>query len=364
MTYTPAVQSSISLATTSVTGADLNSTCFIVAGYFTKDRTTNFSSFQEVREDDTISSNSNAYTGALTFFSQSDIATPFYLGKRTPDSITFTPTTITNSDEYSFELEVYDEDNPYDDDLSESYTISIDSDTDATAEEIATALYTEIVTTQAIPNLSATDNTGSVTLTPDSGYSFLISDTTSNMTESFATTESAADLVEAIIDEIEEDFYFFAAEDHTEDFVLDMCDETEATGSGDYPKQYRFCSDDTNTLIALQDPAIDLLGMVQEGNYDRTAGEWNHEADDIFPELAILALNGAKDAGTVTWKFPQLKVVTAAKDPSSLVTLTTAKQGYIADRNASWYGYERGVPFMHGGTNASGEWTDRICLAA
>jgi hypothetical protein len=355
MAYTPSVQSVTRLATTSVVGANLGATMFIASGFFTKNRTTNFGSFTEIRNDASISVNGNIYRAGLTFFSQVGAASPFYIGRRTADDITFTPTTLSNNKEYAFDIEVYDTTTL----VGIEYTVSITSDATATVDEIATSLYTEVNTTQAIPNLTAVDNTGSVTLTPDAGYSFVISGTTTNLTESYTTTETAATVFGAVLDEAEDDFYFVAAEDHSETFVLAMAAQVEATAAGDFPKQYHMSTSDANTLVALPDPAIDLLGKLKEGNYDRTAGTWSHQ-DDIFPELAPLAFMGALTPGQSTWKFLQLAGVEAARNLVTDKTLTTAKQGYIKDRNASWIGLERGVAFSHGGTFASGEWIDVV----
>ncbi len=363
MTYKAAVESTISLNTTSVTGANLNNTIFLCTGMFT-DTTTrivNFSSMSEVRSDDTIDSNSNMYRAALTAFSQSGCPTPFYIGQRTPDTVTFTATTVSNSAEYGFDLKVYEAD---DTSSYEEYTLSVDSDTDATATEIATLLYDDLAAlVTAGANFTVVDDTGSVTLTPASGYEFIISDMTTNLTQSFTTTESASDLLGAVMDVGQEDWYFVTAEDHTEDFVLALADEIESTASEDYPKQYRVCTDDANSIVTLSDPAVDLLGKLAEEGYQRTAGEWNHEADDVFPEVAATCYNGQYDAGTTTWKFmTNLAVTNTACNPTTGEKLTTAEQGYIRDRSASWVGEERGTAFMHGGTMAGGTayWIDTI----
>ena len=358
MSYKPSVQSVTRLATTGSVSANLGATLFIVSSYNTKYRTTSYSSMQEVRDDPAVSVNSNTYKGALTFFQQVGAAVPFYVGRRSADDITFTPTTISNTAEYNFDIQVYDTTTL----AGIDYTVSITSDSGATAEEIATALYTEVITTQAIPDVTGVDNTGSVTFTPAAGHSFVITNTSDNLTESYTTTETAATVFGDILEEAENDFYFVAAEDHSELFVLALAAEVEASATSDYPKYYKFSSADPNTLTPLADPAIDLLGKVKEGGYFRTAGDWHHEADTKFPELAILASMGGKFPGSSSWKFTQLSDVSAAADPVTGKKLKTLKQGYISDRNGSWMGEERGVNFYHGGTGAVGTsgWTDIV----
>ena len=355
MSFQSAVQSTVTLSTTSSQSANLGGTIFISPNFSTKYRTKNYSSFTEVKEDSAVSINSESYKAMLTFFKQSNAAVPVLLGKRQADDVTFTATTLVDNKEYSFDLEVYDTTTL----AGTTYTVSVTSGISATAADIATLLYTEIEVTQPIPNLIAVDNTGSVTLTPDSGYSFVITNTTSNLTESFSTTEPAAEVLAAVIEEANEDFYFITSSDHSETFVLAMADEVEALGSSDYPKMYAFSTSDSNSIVPLTNPAIDLLGKVEEKGYSLTFGIWHHE-DTIYPEMAPLSMRGSVVPGTSAWKFLQFNGVTGAKDSITGKDLFTAKQGYILDRNASVYSSERGVTFLHGCKLANGEWIDVV----
>lgn len=353
MPYQRTVDSSIRRATTASTEANLTNSIFAAAHAYTKNRVTNFSSWEEAKL--LIPSTSPTYAAMRTAFQQSNVPTPVYLARRQVDSMTLTPTTVVDSTNYGLVIHVVTVATGEE----VANIISVTSGTDATAEDIATSLRGDI---GAVDNIStgAADSTGSVTVTADANYDFYISDLT-RLTDTYATTESAADLLTAIQRENNTGWYFMTAEDHTEDFVLAMAAEIEATGSGVHPKMYGVSVADQSYLATLSDPATTILGKLVEGGYTRTFGIWNHLADSTFVELAATCYNGSFDAGTTTWKYmPNMRGVQVVSDPITGVDLQDTAQGYIADHNASWWAEEHGVAFQHGGTTASGEWIDVI----
>lgn len=353
MAYTSLVTSSITLEDSSVGTTNLSNSIFIATHAFTQNRVTSFSSWSEVKE--VIPSTSTIYTALRTAFKQDNVPAPVYLGRRQVDSMTLTASTVTDSYEYTFSITVYNTDD-YDDAVTTE--VSVDSDTSATAAEIATAIYSALV---SVDNLNVTDNTGSVTIESDAGYDFYVEDLTSKLTASYETSETAADVLTAVLEEGENDWYFVTAEDHTEDFVLAMAEEVEATDSDEYPKMYMVCVADDSYKANQTDPATTILGMLAENAYDRTAGIWNQDADSTFPELAVSTYIGYYDAGTIGWKgLTNLNGVDVVANPNTSVSLSTSYQGYIADHNASWWAKERGTAFEHGGMVASGEWGDVI----
>ena len=351
MPYQPSVQSSISLATTGVVGPNLNNTVFAAAHMYFTERLRPYSSIEEVKADADIPSTSTVYAAALRYFSQTGPSTPLYIGRREADDVTLTPSPVANSAEYGLTFIVRDDAT----NTPVTTVVSVTSDSDATAAEIATALTTAINTGVPVANVTATDNTGSLTVAPDAGYSFTTTSVV-KLTDAYTTTESAADLLTAIQEEDNQNWYFFTCEDKSEAFILAMAAEIEATGSSDYPKQYHVSIAEADSLVVLPDPAVDTLGKLKEGNYDRTAGYWYHE-DDYLQELVSLGQNSQYVGGTTTWKFLQ---DVSARDLVTGKKLSTSKQGYLADRNATWYGQEYNIDFSHGGTMASGEWIDVI----
>lgn len=355
MGFTKTITSTTSLTTTGSTATNLNGVLFITANAAFKTRVQEYSAWSEVTGDSYINSSSNAYLGMKLGFSQPDCGVPILLGRRQIDDATIAPSSAIDNKDYGFTIEVYDTSTNATVNTYEAY---VDSGDSASLANIATALYTEIATTQAADNITVTDNSGSITINADSGYDFLLSGF-ENVTDTYTTTEDAEDAFAAILDENNNDWYFVAADDHTEEFVLALADAVELTKNDDYPKLYRFCTDDANSLVTLPDTAVDILGKCYEAGYTRTMGEWNHEADTIFPEMAALCLQSGKDIST-NWKFMKdLYGVDGAQNTLTGKELSSTKLGYIEARNASFMATERGTTFMHGGSCfADGYWID------
>lgn len=353
MAYQPSVQGTVRLGTTNTTSANLGATLFLVTAMNTKFRTVEYGSFQEIRDDVTISPNTDLYKGALTYFSQVGAAVPFYVGRRTADDVTISVSTVSNNSDYEFSLEVYDETT-----LDGVVTnFSVTSDADATDLEIAAALFAEV---DGTANLTAVDNlNGTLTITPAAGYNFVLSNLTDNLTPTFTSTETASTAFAGVLTEKEEDFYFTCTSDHTPAFILALAAEVEATKSSDFPKQFHVSVQESDVLTPyVQGTSTDTLSQLLELGYDLTASYWHQSADTIFPELSMTAIMGALFPSSSSWKFQQPTGVPAVADPVTGKNLTTGKQGYIKDRNASWMGIERGVNFNHGGKMVGGEWID------
>lgn len=351
MPYMPSITSQIDRATTAVQGADLGTTLFVSANNFIPYRTMSFSSMQEVRDMDSIPSTSNAYQAALTAFSAG--ARRFMLGKRlvTTSVYTVNPNRLGKVTTYSISMSTGDAVS------SASYKSLTTDDAETILGVLATSLASGAAESTATVVGTGEDATLEIV---DTGATASVVDSASYLNSSFVSTEAAASLFAEILEEAEQDFYFLTAEDHTEEFVLQMAAEVEATNSSDYPKQYCFSIQEAGTLTPPVDPAVDTLGKSQELGYTRTAGRWHHNADTIFPEVWITAKMGQYIAGTSNWKFKIPTGIDAAKDLVTGKNLSSSKQGYIKDRNGSWFGIERGVNFNHGGKVASGEWADII----
>lgn len=351
MPYMPSITSRIDRATTAVQGADLGTTLFVSANNFLPYRTMSFGSMQEVRDMDSIPATSTAYQAALMAFSAG--ANRFMLGKRLADKATYTLDTnrIGKVTTYSISVSTGE-------DISSASYESLTTDD---AETILGVLSTSLASGAAEITATVVGTGESAVLEiVDTGTTPSVVDSFTNMTVSFESTETAANVLAEILEEAEQDFYFLTSEDHTEEFVLQMAAEIEATDSSDYPKQYHFSVQESDVLTPVADPAIDTLGKVQELGYARTAGRWHHNADTLFPEVWITGKMGQYTAGTSNWKFKIPQGIDAASDPVTGKNLSSGKQGYIKDRNASWFGVERGVTFNHGGKVASGEWLDVI----
>ena len=356
MPYTPSVNSTITLNTTSVDGPTFNHTIFCAKHIYFPDteRVRSYGSWDDIKADTDIPAASVAYNTARLAFSQGAL-NRFYIGRRAVDEITLTPSVIVNTASYGFTVVVTETANS----IAVTSVPSIVSDASATADEIATALFTDADTgPNVIANVTVTDETGSIKLIPDAGFTIQLTAMV-KLADTYVSTETASELLTEIQEE-NNDWYFMSADDHSETFVLSMAQNIEATGSSDYPKMYTVATEDANSIVALPEPVIDLGGKLQELNYLRTMIEWNHAADTTYNEVSSTAYNGPYQAGGTTWKFMQLVGVEVVKNPTTLKTLSTNKQGFLEDRNMNWFGSERGVDFYREGKTSSGEWIDVV----
>lgn len=349
------VTSNIQLATTSVTSANLSNLLFATEHSYFQERVRGYSSITAVKEDTAIPTESVAYQGLLQAFKQPGVSAPVYLGRRAVDDTTLTPSPVQDNVTYGLTVTVTD-------DLTNTpvtTVVSISSGGSATATSIATALFTDMTVTAPIANITVVDNTGSITITADSGYQFSMV-ALIKLADTYTTTETAAQLLSNILDEEDEDWYWFTCSDHTETFVLAMADEIEATGSTNFPKQYRVSIGTADALDTLAQPATDILGKLKENGLLRTAGDWHDQADTIFPEVAAVGYNGQFDAGTTTWKFMNNMSLPDAKHPVTGKKLTDTQKSNLDDRLANVKYKERGTGFMHGGKNLADEWIDTV----
>lgn len=344
--YRDTIISNISLDTTAAESPSFTNILFVTANAYFEDRLMAFSDIDVVKA--MLPTDSNAYKGLRLALSQRNGAPqPIYLGRRKVDEVVLEPSTdrLGKITQYSLTVKSTEKD----------LTVTHTSTTSETAENIVEALKNKIDNSDL--TVAAAD--GKLTISESSSKKLVVCDV-KNMTESFTTSETAADLLAAIMEENDSDWYVMSCEDHTETFVMAMAAEIEATGSSNTPKIYAVSSADAETITPLVDPADDLFGKLQELGYIRTYPFWSHNADSVFAELAPIATNAIYQPGVTTYKFMQLSGVGNAADPVTGKDLRSARLGYIADRNASWQSRERGVDFAHGGKVAGGEWLDVI----
>jgi hypothetical protein len=320
------------------------------------ERVRSYGSWTEFQADTDIVVGSDTYNAVRLAMSQNPAPERVYVGRQKADNLTVTPSIVGALLEYGLTVTVTETATT----TAVTTVSSIVSDASPTADEIATAIFTDIDTggTNAIANVTAVDNTGSVTITPDAGFTIQLKAVV-RLVDTYSTTETASQLLAAVQEE-ENDWYFMCASDHTEAFQLAMAASIEATGSGDFPKMYFTSTSDEDSIVALPDPAIEIIGKLKEFGYDRTVCDWHHDADTVFPEMGDVGYNGVFQAGSTTWKFMQVNGVTAAADPITGKRLSTGKQGFIEDRNGNWMGVERGINFYKEGTTVGGEWIDII----
>ncbi|AUR87558.1 hypothetical protein NVP1101O_147 [Vibrio phage 1.101.O._10N.261.45.C6] len=347
MPYQPSVTSRIQLATTSSTSANLGATLIATPMNYFKERTRPYNSFTEVQEDPAIPSTSVAYAALRSAFNAPSAAVPIYLGRQEVSKSIYTPVASRQGIVTAFSFTVSDG------------TTSVDVKHTSTTSEDLEAIATAVAALVTGLDVTATASGETVELTASGANPVIVTDV-KYFTDSFESTETAAELYSALIEENEENFYFLTWTDHTESSVLAMAAEVETSESSNFPKIYLPATQDANSIVPQVEPAIDVMGKLKALGYNRTACSWHEQADTNYIDAFTSAFIGQFAAGSTTWKFVKSVGFAAAADPSTGKPLPTSKQGYIRDRNGSWYGIERGVTFNHGGQMASGEWIDTI----
>ena len=348
MPYQDSVSSSITRNTTSAAGISFDFSLFAAEHNYFNTRTRSYGSWDEVRDDDAIPSDSDTYKALRLAFSQNPAPSRVYIGRRETDKVVVTPTDAVIGKTYSFNVVVYDATGAVVSTTPITFTAAV-----ATKASIVTAW-------QGLEPANTTMTVVSDTLeiTADATYSVVVKNFV-NASDSYVTTETAAELLAAIQEE-DNDWYCFMCNDHTDTFVKAMASEIEATGGGNQPKIYWVSTADADTVTAVADPATDLIGELKALGYLRTVCDWSHVADTVFPEMAPFSANSVYQAGAVNYKFLQLAGVPVAANLVTGKKLTTQLQGYIKDRNGNWMGEERKIPFYREGKVVGGEWIDVV----
>lgn len=351
MPYRESVESRITRATTTVQSADLSTLMFVTANNYIGSRTMSFGSFTEVRDMTNISTDSNTYNALRLAFTAGPRRV--MLGRRKIDKASYSVPVdrVGKVTVYTLTIKTND------DVSTATYTSTVGDTQEMILAELKTLIdagdadITTLVSgTGASAKLEVTDST----------VVNHVASAVKNLSVTFETTETAADLFAALVEEAEDEFYRLACEDHTPAFILAMAAEVETTETSNFPKRYHVSVAETEVLMPLPDPAVDTLGKLKELGYTRTESRWHHLADTLFPEVYTAIRVGKYISGSTNYKFVIPQGIPAAANPATGKRLSTALQGYIADRNASWFGVERGQNFNHGGKSPSGEWLDVI----
>lgn len=352
MPYQPSVSSSITRNTTSVQGISLDFPIFCAAHTYFKERTRNYGSWDEFRDDGSVPVGSNTYNAVKLAFSQNPAPSRVYVGRRLADETIVTPDTVSIGKTYGFDITTYNNTTG----AIASATVSFTAIA-ATKVSVVTA-WKPLV--DALTGATSAITGDTLSIEADVGYTVVVKGLIRSTT-SFVTTELAGALLTAVQEE-DNDWYCMTAEDHTEVFQLAMASAIEATGGGDFPKIYWTSTIDEDSIVPVVDPAIDVGGKLKELGYTRTFINWDHTADTTFSEIGWFSYNAVYQAGSTTYKFMQVAGVPAAADPVTGNRLTTAQQGYLRDRNMCWMGVERGINFSHGGTAVKGtsDWADIV----
>lgn len=334
----------ISLQTSGVSRAGFGVPIFIGAHNWFTERVRAYSNVTAAAVD--LPAGSDELIAVTAAFAQDIPPSTVKVGRREVDSSAFTPVAASAIGQV-YTLSITGTDGTK---VAGSYTTVSASDSAAT---IATALVTAL---GSVTGVTVTDATGSLTVAPAaSGNLYSISDV-ARLTQVDTTTETAAATLQAI-EAVDNDFYFVAAHDHTQAFVLAMAAAMEAR-----TKLYFVGIQEQVGIEALTVPAAagDTLGKLKDLNYFRTSGWFHHLADTAFPEMAFIAVAAPSDPGTKIWASNRVSGVAASQDPATGLVLSQTQKNNLEARNANLIANVGGVTITRLGKVAADEFIDVV----
>lgn len=331
----------IRLETDAVSRAGFGIPIFISDHVWFTERVRVYSSITAAEED--LPLDSDAYKALQKAYAQQPKPKTVMIGRREVDNITFTPDAVTSTGQV-FELTVTGTDSVA---VTATFVTTTGSET---ATDVATALVTGL---SGVTGVTVVDNTGSLTLSKSGTAAYSVKDI-SRLSYVTTTTEDAGDVLQEIEDE-NSDFYFLAANDHSEAFVMAMAAAIETR-----PKQYFVSLQEAGALTALGEPATDIAGKLAENNYSRTSAWFHQTADTEFPEMGFIAIGSTYDAGKIVWYNNKIAGIAGSTDPATGKKLSDTQRNNLFARNANWVVSKGGIDITRTGRVASGERIDII----
>lgn len=343
MAYQDISTVTIALQTAGVTSQGFGIPLFASSHRYFPERVRAYNSLTEAAAD--LPADSAAYKAVAGYFSNTPRPTTVKVGRRTAD---LDLTVATGSTGASFTIFATDGTDTF----SLNVSVSGELDEDAVASAIVASITADtdidpLVTVSASANVVSIDVSGA-------SNEFWVKDLSDELSETYNSTETAAELIADLIVE-DDDFYFFSADDHTETFVLAAAATIESL-----TKMYFFSVSEQAALTAYNEgSATDILGKVSDAGYFRTKGFFHQAADTAFPETTYVGYNAPFQAGSVTWTNLQV-ALPVSQDPSTSLALTSTQKGYLEDRNAAYVDRIGGLNIIRNGKVASGEKIDAV----
>ena len=266
---------------------------------------------------------------ATAVFSQAIVPPSIKVGRRQSDDISsITPNPVVDNTAYTVTIN--------------GTAFSVNSGVAATATSIATLLFTAI--NAGGEPVTATDNTGSISLSPDVAAVPYSASTTANL-DVIVDAAGAESLTVAIseIRNVDDDWYALTSESHA---VADIAEVAAVIQT--LKKIYAYS---TNEAATITSGTGDIFSTLSALNFDRTIGLYDPDADTMFPEAAWLGVMLPKDPGSATWAFKTL----VGQDAD---TLTPTESSNARGKNGNTYETLGGVDITRFGTSAEGEFMD------
>lgn len=340
MTYKNIATVNIALQNASLTARGFGTPIFISTHSYFPERVRTYSSLVEAAIDLPI--NSNAYKALESGFGNTPRPSFIKVGRREGD---LELTVATGATAASVTVSVYDD--------GDLYTVAAEG-TGADEDAVATSLVSAIegnTDIAALTNITVSNNV--IDIEGVGGAVVTIKSLSDTLSDSYSSPETATAALAAIEAE-DSDFYFVAADDHTETFVLAMADAIEAK-----EKMYFVSTYESTTMTPyVEGSSSDIAGKLRTEKYFRTKAYHHQEADTKFPEVGYIGYNAGFVAGSVSWSNLVVNN-SASTSPLTGLKLSSTEKGYLEDRNTA-YVESLGSSVLRNGKVASGESIDVI----
>lgn len=278
------------------------------------------------------------YLFAVDAFSQTPRPAQVKIGRRLADNVTITPSKVVSDGVYTVTVSTRGADGET---LSTPYSFTNDG---GTAADIAAGIAA-LITADASAAVTATATSGNLTLTGSSGGTFAVKVSSMLTVTGAESTESVADMMNAITAE-DDDFYGWCLTSRTQEDVLAAAEWTEA--------QIKIFGTSTNEEGALNaDSETDTLFKLFNGNYFRTFAFYHAKAATESIEAAIMARCFSILPGGETWANKRLASITADN-------LTETQFNAVKAKNGNTFERFRNIAITQRGMVAGGEWIDII----
>ena len=302
---------------------------------------------------DGFTATSNAYLAAQKHFSQTPRPSNIYIGRRdyTASTITFDATDIVGLTDYVISRRAKNATN-VSTDVSAVETAGAGTGGVCTGAakvtevtRIVDAWETAINASAIASSVTVTKTASSITLTPVVGHEIGVLSLTDGLDR--ASTYETWPTALATIEQENSNWYGVASYSSDKTDILAIAAEIETR-----KKIYGFSTTAVESKAVTESPVNvnDVLGLVEELNYERTFGVW-HDDDAEFIEVAIMGKKLQAIAGATIWKFTTLSAVA-----SDALTLTESTN--IRAKSGNAYQEVAGQNILREGTMASGEFID------
>ena len=348
--WNPIVNVDITLNTAGTTREGFGLPLFLASTDNFEERVRGYTSLTEVAED--FDENTAAYKAAKQLWSQTPKVTQLYIGRRAMQYTVSIPNAVAESTDYSITVAAGGG-------ISQPYQYTAQAED--TAENVLQQFKTQIEADPTIKDkvsVNVTGSNGSATMiiTKAGDNDFVKVTTTAQTVYIASTTADTASTALAAIEAYSTDWYFIAAEDRTQQFVLAMASEIQAR-----KKIFFTANSDVTALQGTElASANDVPAQLAKSMYTRTVCLWHHSAAEDYPEMAYIAYGAPYDAGSIAWGNAQLTGVAASLQPSNQRPLTSIQKSALDVRHCNFIDLDGGVPVVRRGITSGGEWIDIV----